>query len=107
VKNSVGPWYRYFIRNDARATIAKIRVPILAINGDKDLMVAADENLANWKNYALAGGNHKVTTIKLLGLNHLLLACQSCDAAEMSKLTSGVSPAVLEALRDWIVKTIK
>ncbi|QDW24179.1 alpha/beta fold hydrolase [Pedobacter sp. KBS0701] len=107
INNSTGPWYRYFIQYDAKRTIAKIKVPILALNGDKDLMVAADENLSNWKNYSLTGGNKKVTTMKLPGLNHLFLACVTCDNAEISKIKTGFSEDALLIIKNWIKKTIQ
>ncbi|RDC55256.1 alpha/beta fold hydrolase [Pedobacter chinensis] len=106
VQNSKGPWYRYFIQYDASKTIAKIKVPILAINGDNDLMVAAEDNLANWKNYALVGGNKNVTTAKIPGLNHLMLPCKTCDNAEISKIQSGFSKEALTLIKDWIYKMI-
>ncbi|MFD2582500.1 alpha/beta hydrolase family protein [Pedobacter vanadiisoli] len=107
VQNSKGAWYRYFIRYDAEKTIRQVKVPILAINGDKDLMVAADDNLANWKKFASEGGNTKVTTVKIQGLNHLLLPCESCDNKEISKIQAGVSIAALTLIKDWIYKTIR
>lgn len=107
VNNSTGAWYRYFIRYNAAETIAKVKVPILAINGDKDIMVAADENLSNWKKYSLAGGNKKVTIKKLQGLNHLFLACITCDNAESSKINTAFSKDALEIIKNWINKTIR
>jgi uncharacterized protein len=106
VRNATGPWYRYFIRYDARNTISKIKVPILALNGDMDLMVAADENLKNWKNYALAGGNKKVTTIKIPGLNHLFLKCVTCDSQESTRIRTGFSIDALDIINEWIKKNI-
>ncbi|WP_051666239.1 S9 family peptidase [Pedobacter sp. R20-19] len=107
VRNATGAWYRYFIKYNAEQTISKIKVPILALNGDKDLMVAADENLSNWKKYSLAGGNKKVTTIKLPGLNHLFLTCVTCDNAESSKIKTGFSEDALIIIKNWINKNIR
>ena len=95
------------IKYNAEQTISKIKVPILALNGDKDLMVAADENLSNWKKYSLAGGNKKVTTIKLPGLNHLFLTCVTCDNAESSKIKTGFSEDALMIIKNWINKNIR
>ncbi|WP_025146475.1 alpha/beta hydrolase family protein [Pedobacter jeongneungensis] len=106
-KNATSPWYRYFIKYNAEQTISKIKVPILALNGDKDLMVAADENLLNWKKFALAGGNRKVMTIKLPGLNHLFLACTTCDNAESVKIKTGFSETALTVIKDWIAKNVR
>jgi pimeloyl-ACP methyl ester carboxylesterase len=106
VQNSIQPWYRFFIRYDAAKTIAQIKVPILALNGDRDLMVAAEQNLANWKNYAAQGGNKQVTTVKLPGLNHLFLPCKTCDMAENAKIKADFSPEALEIIKNWIFKTV-
>ena len=107
VKTAIGPWYRYFIQYDAAKTIGQIKVPILAINGDKDLYVAADSNLGNWKRYATAGGNKNVTTVKMPGINHLLLPCQTCDAAEYAKIQTGIAPELLSTIINWINTTTR
>ncbi len=39
------PWFRYFLSFDPRPTLAKVRCPVLAINGEKDLQVPCKENL--------------------------------------------------------------
>ena len=35
------PWFRYFLTYDPRPTLARVRCPVLAINGEKDLQVPA------------------------------------------------------------------
>jgi pimeloyl-ACP methyl ester carboxylesterase len=107
VKSAIGPWYRYFIQYDAARTIAQVKVPVLAVNGDKDLMVAGRANLGNWKKYALAGGNQTVETHLIPGLNHLFLPCVTCTPQEYSAIKAGFSPAVLELIASWITKKIK
>jgi len=107
IRTATGPWYRYFIQYDAEKTISALHIPILAINGDKDLMVAADANLENWKNYASAGGNSMVTVKKLTNINHLFLPCQTCTSAETPKIKDGVSPIALELVSNWILDVNK
>ena len=104
--NAVQPWYRYFIKYNAAKTIAKIHVPILALNGDKDLMVAGEQNLANWKNYSAAGGNRKVRTVLLSGLNHLFLPCNACTIAEYPKIKAGFSQRALGIITSWMQQNI-
>ncbi|WP_316739006.1 alpha/beta hydrolase family protein [Pedobacter aquatilis] len=107
VRNAIGPWYRYFIKYDAKKTMAQIKVPVLAINGDKDILVAGEANLKNWKNYIAAGGNTKVETHLIPNLNHLLLPCVTCDNAEMPNIKSSVSPVALSIMVGWLKKTLK
>lgn len=104
VRTATGPWYRYFIKYDAAATMAKIQVPVLALNGDRDLLVNGKANLENWKNYVEAGGNKDVTTVLLPGLNHLFLACQTCEISEYSTIKTGFSKDALKLIREWINK---
>lgn len=101
-KMATGPWYRYFIKYDAAKTLAKVHVPILALNGDKDLMVAAAQNLANWKSYTAAGGNRKVRTVLLSGLNHLFLPCTVCTTAEYPTIRAGFSERTLVIITRWL-----
>ncbi|WP_442591434.1 alpha/beta hydrolase family protein [Pedobacter sp. AW31-3R] len=107
VNYAIGPWYRYFVKFDAAKTIGQVKVPILALNGDKDLMVSGQSNLDNWKNYAAAGGNNKVETHLLPGLNHLFLPCVTCTPQEYSTIKAGFSPEALSLIRNWIQQHTK
>lgn len=102
VRFAIGPWYRYFVKYDAAKTIAQVQVPILALNGDKDIMVSGKTNLENWKNYAAAGGNKKVETHLLPGLNHLFLPCVTCTQQESQTLKADFSAEALQITGAWI-----
>ncbi|MFD2288070.1 alpha/beta hydrolase family protein [Pedobacter petrophilus] len=107
VNYAIGPWYRYFIKYDAQKTMSKIKVPVLAINGDKDNYVIGEPNLQNWKNYIAAGGNKNVETHLLKNVNHLLMPCEKCTQAETQTSKNSVSPEVLKIIITWLNKTIK
>lgn len=104
VNFAVGPWYRYFVKYDAAKTVGQVKVPILALNGDKDLMVSGRANLDNWKNYAAAGGNNNVEIHLLPGLNHLMLPCVTCTQQEYQNIKAGFSPEALQIISSWIGK---
>ena len=40
-----GPWFRYFLTYDPRTALARVKCPVLALNGELDLQVTIDENL--------------------------------------------------------------
>ncbi|WP_432326659.1 hypothetical protein ACRQ5D_22460 [Mucilaginibacter sp. P25] len=84
--------------------MSKITVPILALNGDKDLMVAYKENLDNWKKFPESGGNTDVTTRVMPGLNHLFLPCIKCTTSEYAEIKSDFSPEALQIVTNWIKK---
>lgn len=102
VNNATGPWYRFFIKYDPAPYMAKIKVPILAINGSKDIMVNPAVNLGNWKKLSAAGGNHNVKTIEFDGLNHLLQHCKTCQLNEYREIKETIAPEVLSGIGTWL-----
>jgi len=103
VNYAVKPWYRYFLKFDPAAFLPLVKVPILAINGDKDLMVRPDINLANWKELPARAGNKQVTTKLIPGLNHLLQHCITCQQQEYATLKETIAPEVLEEIGKWLL----
>ncbi|OCX52041.1 alpha/beta hydrolase [Mucilaginibacter sp. PPCGB 2223] len=101
-KTATGAWYRYFIRYDPANYLTKVKVPILALNGDRDLMVDARQNLTNWKKYPAMGGNKKVTTVTLPGVNHLFQHCKSCTVQEYAQLNETFDAEALSIIDHWI-----
>ena len=61
----VTPWFRYFLTYDPRPALMKVKVPVLAVNGERDLQVPADENLAAIGEALKAGGNKDYAVVKL------------------------------------------
>jgi pimeloyl-ACP methyl ester carboxylesterase len=105
-ESMIGPWFRYFLKYDPRPTLAKVRCPVLAINGAKDLQVIPSQNLPEIEKALKAGGNERVTIRELPGLNHLFQACETGSPAEYAKIEETINPAALEAIGDWIVETV-
>jgi pimeloyl-ACP methyl ester carboxylesterase len=96
------PWMRWFVRYDPRPALAKVKCPVLAVGGSKDLQVAPDSNLAGIK--LALHGNPDVTVVKLPGLNHLLQTADSGQVGEYSRIEETVAPVALQTVGDWIVK---
>ncbi|MDT3403591.1 alpha/beta hydrolase family protein [Mucilaginibacter terrae] len=101
-KQASSAWYRYFIKYDPAPVLEKVNIPILALNGDKDLMVSYKENLANWKVLSSKGRNTKVTTKIIAGLNHLFLPCEKCTTQEYPTIKDSFSPQALQIIADWL-----
>ncbi len=95
-------WFRYFIMTNPATFWSKVKCPVLALNGEKDLQVAADENLPAIEKALKSGGNRSVKTIMLPGLNHLFQHCKTGLPAEYSSIDETFSPEVLKIIADWI-----
>lgn len=97
-----GPWYRFFLTYEPDNDLRKVKCPVLAINGDKDVQVAADENLPVIKEALESSGNKNVRIEKLENINHLMQTSKTGQPNEYSSLEETVSPKVLELINSWI-----
>ena len=70
VQQFATPWFRYFLNYDPRTALRKVKVPVLVMNGDKDLQVIASQNVPEVEKALRAGGNKRVTVRLMPGLNH-------------------------------------
>lgn len=101
------PWMLYFLRYDPAGNLAKVKCPVLALNGEKDLQVEPKSNLGGIRS-ALEKGKHKNFTLKELpGLNHLFQTCKTGSPAEYRSIEETFSPMALAEVSDWILKTVK
>ena len=97
------PWFRYFISSNPGDFWKKVKCPVLALNGEKDMQVAADENLPAIEKALQSGGNKNIKTIKLAGLNHLFQHCKTGLPAEYGEIEETFSPEALKIISDWIL----
>lgn len=104
IKQVTAPWFRYFLTYDPRPALRKVKCPVLALNGEKDLQVPPDENLKEIAAALKAAGNNDVTTTKLPGLNHLFQTAQTGGPAEYAKIEETFAPAALKTVGDWVLQ---
>ena len=97
------PWFRTFLTLDPAAFLSKVRVPVLAMNGSKDLQVPADVDLSAIQSALTTAGNTSYRTLKLEGLNHLFQHAGSGLPSEYGKLTETFAPEALSAITDFIL----
>lgn len=97
------PWMKYFLTIEPEKYIKKIKCPVLAINGSKDMQVNADSNLEAIEKY-LSGGKCKYYEIqKLEGLNHLFQKAETGSADEYFLIQQTISEDVLVLMKDFIL----
>lgn len=103
-KDAERKWYRYTIHYNPQDYLPKINIPVLVINGDKDIQVPAAENLASFKKYL---GSKDVTTKIYPGLNHMYQHCKLCTGAEVKDIDEVFAQEVLDDLSKWILSRYK
>jgi pimeloyl-ACP methyl ester carboxylesterase len=97
-------WFRYFIDYDPRPALRKVKVPVLALNGSRDLQVTPDPNLPEIEKALKQGGNRDVTVRLLPGLNHQLQPAQTGSPAEYGVIETTIDPSVLDLVTGWITE---
>jgi len=99
---AASPWFRFFLTYDPAPTLQKVRCPVLALDGSKDLQVPPEENLAAIGAALKAGGNMDVTTTELPGLNHLFQTTKTGSPAEYGRIEETLAPVLLTTVGDWV-----
>jgi pimeloyl-ACP methyl ester carboxylesterase len=107
IKSVLNPWFRFFISYDPKPTLSKVKCPVLAINGEKDLQVPPKENLQAIEQALKAGGHKDFVVKELPSLNHLFQLAQTGAPSEYSSIEETISPLALKTISDWIQQQIK
>jgi len=95
------PAWRYFLSTNPADALAKVKVPVLAIGGSKDLQVDAKTNLAAIR--AALAGDQDVTVKELPGLNHLFQTANTGLVIEYGQIEETIAPTALATIVDWTV----
>ena len=106
VKQYIRPEMLSIIRYDPCPVLKKVKCPVLAINGDKDLQVPSKQNLKAIQTCLTEGGNSNVTIN-----NNSITLNQGANSSAVNHIYSEtketVSPVALEAMSDWLNGVVK
>ena len=98
------PWFYTLFHIDPKKYLKKIKKPVLAISGEKDLQVNGIETFINMQRYMKQ--NPKSEFQAMPGLNHLLQPCTTGIPDEYGNIETTIAPAVLENIVHWLERTI-
>ena len=101
------PWFKYFLTYDPKPTLEKVKVPVLAINGENDLQVPPKQNLPVIEEALKEGGNKDYKVIEIPKLNHLFQTSETGAPSEYSKIEETIAPKALEIIGSWIKEHTK
>lgn len=94
------PWMRTFLTLDPTPYLEKLRCPVLALIGSKDLQVPATVNLPLLRQ-ALAGDS-RATVAEMPGLNHMFQTAKTGLPSEYATIDETMAPAALARIGVWI-----
>ena len=101
------PWFRYFASYEPGPDLQRIKCPVLAINGEKDVQVDPKLNLSKIESSLRAGGNRTFLVQELLGLNHLFQTSSTGKISEYQSIEETISPLALESISKWLTSQIE
>ncbi|MGI9626461.1 MAG: alpha/beta hydrolase family protein, partial [Longimicrobiales bacterium] len=101
------PWFRYFLTYEPGDALERVQVPVLAINGEKDLQVPHEQNLSAIGAALERGGNQDFELHALPDLNHLFQHAESGSPSEYGAIEETWAPSAMELMSDWIWKTVR
>lgn len=84
---------------DPTDSLKKIKCPVLAINGTKDVQVDADANLGAFKTNV-----RNVEIRRMEGLNHLMQHATTGEISEYNDIPETISPDVLRIIHEFIAR---
>jgi pimeloyl-ACP methyl ester carboxylesterase len=103
-KAVTSPELRSFLFYDPADALRKLKVPVLALNGSRDVQVPPQQNLPAIACALAAAGNTDFMVSELPGLNHLFQKCNKCTVQEYGELEETFSATALEIMGDWLVR---
>lgn len=97
-------WGREFISFQSEEYLKRLKIPILAVNGSKDIQAPPHSNQDGFsKNFSKRSRAYSKALV-VDGYNHLLQLCNTCTVLEYGELEETFSEEVLILMRDWIKK---
>ncbi len=101
VKQLASAWFAWFIAYDPQPTLTKLKVPVLALNGDKDVQVISKQSLPAIR--AALKDNPDATVVELPGLNHLFQTAGTGAPLEYMRIEETIAPTALDLMVNWVV----
>lgn len=107
VNSITSPWFRYFLFYDPATSLEKVKCPVMAINGGKDLQVDPNQNLPAISSALKKGGNTRFVVKEIPGVNHLFQHTDTGKPSEYAEIEETIAPEALNYMTGWILEQTK
>jgi len=106
VKQVKQPWFHYFLQFKPADYLKNVRCAVLALNGEKDIQVAAAPNLEAIRKIMTEKMVKTFKVQQLPGLNHMFQRCNTCTVQEYAQLEETFDPGTLTIISSWIKEVV-
>lgn len=96
---------RRFYFYDPAPTLARLRIPTLALFGELDDNILAEKNKTAWERALKTSGNRDYTLVVIPKADHLMLEATLGTNREMPRLQR-FAPAYFSTFREWLAKRV-
>ena len=97
------PWYFTLFHINPIPYLKKVKTPVLAISGEKDLQVEAISAQKNMRKYLKDKYHYNLNTFTILkGDNHLLQPCTTGSLEEYGEIETTIDPLALNEIVQWL-----
>jgi pimeloyl-ACP methyl ester carboxylesterase len=100
-------WVRFFLAHEPAPVLRRVKCPVLALNGEKDVQVDPKLNLPAIRTALRTGGSTDFKLVELPSLNHLFQKCSTGAVSEYADIEQTMEPEVLKLIADWILARVK
>ncbi|RUL88774.1 alpha/beta hydrolase family protein [Tautonia sociabilis] len=102
VERLQAPWFQFFLEYDPKSALKRVRCPVLALFGEKDVQVDPAQNAKQIEDALASGGNDRVVVEVLPGLNHLFQHAETGSPLEYGAIEETFAPEALGRISSWI-----
>ena len=99
------PWMKHFLLHEPAPVLAKVKCPVLALFGEKDLQVPPAQSTAAMGQALEEAGNKDYTVTTIANANHLFQVATTGSPSEYGKLEPAFSPEFLKAVVSFLSKS--
>lgn len=97
---------RFLLATDPAEDLRRVRCPVLALTGTRDVQTSAAVDLARIEAALSAGGNIAVTRQALDGVNHLFQIAETGSVSEYPELGPPWAGGAMELVCEWLAATL-
>lgn len=103
----LSPYWKMMLSYDPAPTLERLKIPVLALFGEKDIQVLPELNAEPIQKVAEKAQDQRITVKILPGLNHLFQTSSTGSPAEYGQIEETISPVVLDFMNEWLLRILK
>ncbi len=101
------PWLKFFLTYNPATALEHVTCPVLALYGEKDLQVIAEQNAPELESALKRAHNRDITILVLPKLNYMFQTANTGLSGEYATIRETISPVPVELIATWLTKRTK